>query len=372
MNYDFEIPDKRSPNPDDYIRKDRRGQLKRSWSLGVRRQHDNRQTVSINKGLTWGSIGQILGYVLGKVDEEYQDALFERMIEVYHHTDRGSALREPGQVKVALRVATWNLRYSSAERSYQLLNYLKDADWDLVALQEVSKNAWKVFQDDGIAAGGYCALDGFGISPRGQKPRAAAILVRNGLTLSDAMLVPGLPRMERALAANVGGLSKDFAFISWHAPNKAGEGRDTKMKGYSAMTQFINELGGPLIIGFDSNHWNRNTSLVLPEPPPNDSAWYPENSFFSSEPDHQLSDVLINYLKKDTAAYKAALIERPEGPLAVSYIRGSSKKPIEDRFDHIFVSPDFDVQDCIYDYDGATKASSDHGIVFADLRLRES
>ena len=240
MSYDFSIPDKRSTDPDEYVRKDRRGQLKRSWSMGVRRQRDSRQAVSFDDGLTWGSIGQILGYELGDTDEEYQDALFERMMEVYHHTDRGSALREPGQVKVALRVATWNLKYSATERSLRLLNYLKSTDWDLVALQEVSAKAWKDFQDDGIAAGGYYTLDGFGINPTGRMPRGAAILTRNGLTLSEPALIRGLPRAERALSAKVNGLSKVITFVSWHAPNKAGEGRDTKMKGYVAITKYIN------------------------------------------------------------------------------------------------------------------------------------
>ena len=109
-----------------------------------------------------------------------------------------------------------------------------------------------------------------------------------------------------------------------------------------------------MILGFDSNHWNRNISLLLPDPDPIDSAWYPENSFFSSKPDHQLTDALVEYLKKDTEAYESALRERPEGPLAVSFIRGSSKRPIEDRFDYIFVSPEFEVQSCAYDYAGAT------------------
>lgn len=372
MSYDFNIPDKRSTKPNDYIRKDRRGQLKRSWSLGVRRQHDNRQLLSFDRGLTWGSIGQILGYVLGETDEKYQDALFERMLEVFHQTDRGSALREPGIVKVMLRVATWNIRYSSEERSFRLLNYLKSTDWDLLAIQEVSAKAWRVFQEDGIADGGYFTLDGFGIRPTGRRHHGVAILARNGLSLGEPTLIEGLPKVERALATKVNGLSKGVTFVAWHAPNKAGEGRATKMQGYTAITKYINSVKGPLILGFDSNHWNQNTSLLLPDPVPLDSAWYPENSFFSSAPTHQLADSLIEYLKKDTEVYESVVGERPNGPLAVSFVRGSSRRPVEDRFDYIFVSPDFEVLTCVYDYEGAVKASSDHGFVYADVHLQES
>jgi hypothetical protein len=87
----FDIPDKRSTDPKDYEHLYRRGRMKKSWELGVQQQE--RQMVSFMDGLTWGSIGQLLGYLFGKVDEEFQDELYERLENQYKLTDRGKRLR---------------------------------------------------------------------------------------------------------------------------------------------------------------------------------------------------------------------------------------------------------------------------------------
>ena len=55
----------------------------------------------------------------------------------------------PSRKKV--RIASWNLRYSAEAHSYRRLDYLATADWDIVALQEVSRKAWKILQDANIA-----------------------------------------------------------------------------------------------------------------------------------------------------------------------------------------------------------------------------
>jgi exonuclease III len=366
LSYDFDIPDRRSAKPDDYRRKDRRGQMKRSWSIGVSRQHDQRQCISFDDGLTWGSIGQILGYLLGETDEAYQNALSERMIKVYYQTDRGSILREPGVVKVILRVATWNLQYSAEERSLRLLNYLKSNDWDLVALQEVSRKAWKVFQEDGIADGGYFTLDGFGVEPSGHRHHGVAILARNGLSLYQPTLLDGLPKAERALSVKVKGLESPLTLVAWHAPNYAGEGLAVKMQAYRAISKYISTLEGPLILGFDGNHENLLTSIDPPDSTNPESQWYPENGFFSNDSPHNLTDSLLDYLRKEDDVYRSILAERPDGPLAVTYIHGTQ----EDRFDYIFISPEFEVLACDSDYFGARAASSDHAFVTTDLQLK--
>jgi len=89
----IEIPDIRSTSPEDYDHKLRRGRLKNSWTLGIAQQTDGTEGLSINDGLSWGSIGQILGYLLGEVDEEFQDDLYERMVDQFKLTDRGEPLR---------------------------------------------------------------------------------------------------------------------------------------------------------------------------------------------------------------------------------------------------------------------------------------
>jgi len=58
-------------------------------------------------------------------------------------------------------------------------------------------------------------------------------------------------------------------------------------------------------------------------------------------------------------------------PLAISYVRGSRRNPVPDRFDCVFATPDFEVLQCSYDYEGAIGAHSDHGFVLGGLILDE-
>lgn len=91
---DFEIPDKRSNNPQDYDDDHRLGSMKKSWRIGIGRQTDGRQMISFDEGLTWGSIGQILGYLFGDVGEAEQERLYALMRNQFELTDRGAPLRQ--------------------------------------------------------------------------------------------------------------------------------------------------------------------------------------------------------------------------------------------------------------------------------------
>lgn len=374
MSYDFNIPDRRSNESNDYAELDRRGRMKRSWSIGVNRRRDGSETLSFDGGLTWGSIGQILGYLLGEVEDGVQDELYEQLLKAYLKTDRGAKLRGEavdGRFIPSLRFATWNLRYSGRDHSLLRANFLRNTDWDVIALQEVSKTAWEVLTAEDIAESGFYTLADFALEPAGSRPHGVAMLARNGFRLSDPRVLEGLPKTERALACTLNGLSEPVTVASWHAPNAAGEGVKVKMQGYQAITDWLQGLAGPVILGFDSNHWSVSTDLESPDVENKDSSFYLEKSFFGASPPHQLRDALIDYFWQDNAAYQRAIRERPNGPLAVSYIRGSSSNPTEDRFDYIFVSDDIEVSYCRYDYEGAKNARSDHGIVIADVKLVE-
>ncbi len=89
----IEIPDIRSTAREDYDHYHRRGRMKQSWALGIEQQTSGSEGLSIGDGLSWGSIGQILGYLLGEVDEDFQDELYERMFDQFKLTDRGEPLR---------------------------------------------------------------------------------------------------------------------------------------------------------------------------------------------------------------------------------------------------------------------------------------
>ena len=44
-----------------------------------------------------------------------------------------------------------------------------------------------------------------------------------------------------------------------HSCNAASSGAEVKMKGYKAIIGWINSKRGPMVIGFDGNHWNTSS-----------------------------------------------------------------------------------------------------------------
>ena len=100
MSNVISIPDKRSTEPEDYEQNYRLGRLKNSWHKGAERQTDGAETILVEEGLTWGSIGQILGYLFGEVDDSgevntaFQEKLYHLMVQKYAQTDRGKPLQD--------------------------------------------------------------------------------------------------------------------------------------------------------------------------------------------------------------------------------------------------------------------------------------
>jgi endonuclease/exonuclease/phosphatase family metal-dependent hydrolase len=266
-----------------------------------------------------------------------------------------------------LRFATWNLRYSGQEHSRRRMRFLKQIDWDVLALQEVSKKAWQVFADSGLTKGGLYTLQGFGLPVAG-RAHGVALLVRNGFSLSDPDLLYSNPQRGRTLAARLHGLPEPVNVLSWHAPNAASSGPAFKMRSYKTVIRWLDSVQGPTVIGFDGNHWNTTNKLDLWILPDYDTdPYFVETKFFSGNPPHRLRDALIEFYRSRPELYKQRVSKKPQEPLAVSYVRKPGKT--KDRFDYIFISDEFEVIDCRYDYDGATAAGSDHAIVVSKLRV---
>ncbi len=265
-----------------------------------------------------------------------------------------------------MRFVTWNLNRSGAERARRQISFLNTVDWDVVVLQEVSRRAWGVIADSGLAESNFYALEGFEVTPAGKYTHGVALLARNGFRLSRPRLIPGLPKAERALAAEITVDDELVTVAGWHAPNAAGEGVVTKMQGYRGIVNWINTISGPIVLGFDSNHWSLSVDLEPPHVPSSKDRWLLENQFFGNNALHRLRDVYLDHLREHPAQYERIKKRRPNGPLAVSYVRNGT----EDRFDYIFVSDEVRVSRCSYDYEAAKAAGSDHGIVVADLVLR--
>jgi endonuclease/exonuclease/phosphatase family metal-dependent hydrolase len=262
-------------------------------------------------------------------------------------------------------VATWNLLFRPAGEgaARRKLGYLAQGRWDIACLQELNPATSKLIRDDyrwDFVNGLELSYEHVG---HWKYPHASAIVARNGWRLNGGVLVAETPTPGRGVAASAVKDDISFTVMSWHAPYATRGLIAHKMDGYRAIVAAIQQVGGPLVVGLDSNHWSPGNELDLPEPPAAGDRYENEKRFFSRVPGHRLRDAFIQYLRRNPAVYEDAVRSRPNGPLAVTYIRAGT----EDRFDYIFTSEDFVPVDMTHDYDGAERAGSDHALVVADL-----
>jgi endonuclease/exonuclease/phosphatase family metal-dependent hydrolase len=266
-----------------------------------------------------------------------------------------------------VEILSWNLKYPGRNAAKKRVAYLGDREWDVLTLQEVSPRAREALRASELAEDAAFGLDLLGEPILGWR-HGAAVLTRNGYRIRSATLLSGIPKPERGVSAAVAGPDQadTVRVVSWHAPNASGEGVRVKMHGYRGLLEHIGPISEPLILGFDSNHWNRSTELEPAPPGPEHNAHYLENLFFSNAPPHRLRDAYLVFLAERPSLYAEVLRRSPEGPLATSYVRGKTA----DRFDYIFCSPEFRVDFCGYDFEFAVQAGSDHGSVHASVTRR--
>lgn len=87
------LHDCRAKSPSAYRTAHRRGRFLSSWKIGVRQRSDGNKAISFSDGITWGSIGQILGYLFGEIPETERRDLYEQILSAYPDTDQGASLR---------------------------------------------------------------------------------------------------------------------------------------------------------------------------------------------------------------------------------------------------------------------------------------
>jgi len=269
-----------------------------------------------------------------------------------------------------VRFATWNLNWFKRSPAWaeSKLEFLYGQPWDVVALQEVTASMYSLVLKSGIAehvaySADVAADRGFG----------SALLARNGAALEHPCLMAGLPNPNWGVIARVTLGDVAFTAASWHAPNAAkAENRAVKAAAYLSFNHLVRERRDPLVIGADANHgarWTRTLDFPgEPFQPIKEDDWLDENRFWA-QPDHDLRDMWFEFLAARPDLVAALRAERPEGPSAISYIRGSPKNPIPDRFDYILASPEFSVTNMTYEYERAKVAGSDHAFVASSLQL---
>lgn len=118
---------------------------------------------------------------------------------------------------------------------------------------------------------------------------------------------------------------------------------------------------GPMVFGVDAN------APFVDHPDP--QQWQPamagDATLIGPRPTHHLTDALYRWLDHHPDELERIRAERPEGPLATSYVTTGGKRPC--RYDHLFVTDDIEVE--TIDYRPPFADGSDHGAIVADLAI---
>lgn len=282
---------------------------------------------------------------------------------------------------VELSVLSWNID-SRRPGLGQRIERLGRDGWDLVLLQEVPRSAAaQLRRTSGLA---WAELGVLHSEPDGGPSRRVgpAILGSERVRLREAGQVPaarftaagqraGLSAEEvhnvgwrhKSLYADVEIDGVPLRVASFHArPGSSGLGL-VKQLFHRVCAEWVAQCPGSLIFGVDAN----SPRVDHPDP----TQWMPflagEATLIGPRPRHHLVDALTRWLDRNPQARREVLAIRPEGPLAVSYYTPRQDTPR--RYDHLFVTPDFDVRGVTYRPPHAD--GSDHGAVHAGLTLDE-
>lgn len=263
-----------------------------------------------------------------------------------------------------MRFASWNInqikRFARLSGQAALL---RSIDADIVALQEVTHQSFKQLRQTLGYDWSICSLDHANgeCAIKGKTALGTALFGRFPFKLVDAALLKATTLPERFLIANVSFESTDITVCSFHIPCGS-TWKSGKSAAFRAIAEWAVRQTMPTLIGIDAN------APKVDHPVHKQNAWWRdgEADFLGPKTNHTMQDVLRILFRDNPDRFDAVAEQYPNGPLAVSYRRGKAA-PISCRYDFIYVSPHFSVQEVSYPYDSSLAAGSDHSIVVADL-----
>lgn len=259
-------------------------------------------------------------------------------------------------------VVDWNL---NAFAQLEQPRLLADLAWDIATLQEVTRDSWPILLDVLRPAGSGVAIDY--LPPlAGKLPRNhAAIVVRGPWTFSATGSLRDVPSPERTLVGTASNGDVTLCVASLGAPPGASWGRGGKCRQMERIAAWLRDRELPTVVGIDAN------TPKTDRPELADTEWWHDREavLLGVDRAHDLRDVYRDWLGQDETRGEAVRAKRPNGPLAVSHLRGGGKNSKPCRYDHILASPEFEVLDVEYLLDPAIEAGSDHALVRARLEV---
>jgi endonuclease/exonuclease/phosphatase family metal-dependent hydrolase len=277
-----------------------------------------------------------------------------------------------------VRVATWNMNGATGKRARRLGDFLARIGKipRVVMLQEAADADVERFCEAAGLDWCVCVKTAFGelMSVRGRSGRSRGVaLAGSGSPLRSPIALPDVPLPEKVIAGWLEIDGELATVVSYHAP----PGVTHKLKKPAQAVQvaeWLASIEGPVLFAGDFNtpkidhpdlrqlrtHWHTGDAKLL--------GATGDDVLVGPTPIHSLRDVLRTYLYARPDVYDQIASERPTGPLYVSHRTGNRRNPR--RYDAIWASPHFSVDNVAYMYDEAIAAGTDHALVVADLRLR--
>ncbi|MEQ9325282.1 MAG: hypothetical protein RIF41_39310, partial [Polyangiaceae bacterium] len=259
-----------------------------------------------------------------------------------------------------LRTITWNVN-GRRDVAHQLA-MMDHLGWDVALLQEVRPAGFPTFRDHHGVTGADHALRH---RPDRDEPWACALLVREPFELVSCAPIANLPSPERSLCALIRHGNLTFEVASLALPPASSGWKQLKAVQADIFADRWASRTHPLVAGLDRN------SPFIDHPDLNQTVWFweAEERLFGPSPKHDLRDVLRTHLHPNPSKRRRLLRERPEGPLATSFMRGTGRGDTPARYDAIYASPEWRVLDVTYPWQASLEAGSDHGAVWAHLEL---
>ncbi len=260
------------------------------------------------------------------------------------------------------KVISWNLKFKKPNLNQ--IRLLSRLDADIFLLQEVHIDFFRELKKTGSFS--WAALSLHHRAPEhgegNKRSLGCAILGKTG-KLVESRLLENLVFSERTLIAEVELDSEVFTFCSFHIPPRA-SWKEIKPETMKKISSWLTGQKNKTIFGIDAN----TPKLDHPRYRRNKWWWKDEPILMGSQPLHNLKDVYREYLNDNPREYAEIIKKRPEGPLAISYKRGT-KAIVPCRYDFIYTTPDLKPSSVEYCYDKAIEAGSDHALVMAELQI---
>ena len=261
-----------------------------------------------------------------------------------------------------LKFASWNINNRNFTNKH--IDFIRSTDCDVIALQECKQSFYDDLLSQGLFQNGAFSL--ILRPPSKDEGRArklgCAVLTKSSIPIHKNFLLEDTSLPERTMVIETSIEGKPILFCSFHIPPGASWGK-IKPETFKIIAKWLSKRSSPIIFGIDANAPKTDCFNHID----NEWWWKDEPVLLGVEPSHDLVDTFRTFLEENPEKLQAIKKERPDGPLAVSYIRGDKRKYTPSRYDFIYATTDFEIIDVQYLFDEALIAGSDHALVLAEL-----